>query len=240
MAKKPLNRSELARIRKAVRRFEAEAEKEKFDRVAKNLHNDLVESSIVSPYVQFAKYRVKDPSHLEDKLKRKALEAKKQGKPFDIDENNIFEKVQDLAGVRLLHLHTQQMKQINPAVLSLLDELRYEVLEGPIANLWDEEYKNFFESIGVEVKMRADTLYTSVHYIVKANTKSLVCCELQIRTLSEELWGEVSHTVNYPDLTKSVACTEQLKVLARATSTCTRLVDSIFKSDEEYRELGGS
>ena len=128
------------------------------------------------------------------------------------------------------------MKQINPLIVSLFDEMKYEVIEGPIANIWDEEYKGFFESIGIETKVRSDSMYTSVHYVVKANTKSLVCCELQIRTLSEELWGEVSHTINYPEKTDSVPCTEQLKVLARATSTCTRLVDAIFVSADDHEK----
>jgi ppGpp synthetase/RelA/SpoT-type nucleotidyltranferase len=175
---------------------------------------------------------------LEHKLERKAIEAKKRGISFDIDPDNLFERIQDLAGVRLLHLHTEQMTAINPAVLAVFEELNYEVEEGPIANLWDEEYKAYFESIDIETQMRPDTMYTSVHYIVRANTRTLIFCELQIRTLSEELWGEVSHSINYPDPTTSIACKEQLKVLARATSTCTRLVDSIIKSHREHDERG--
>ena len=48
----------------------------------------------------------------------------------------------------------------------------------------------------------------------------------------EEVWGEVSHIIDYPHPSKDLACREQIKVLARATSTCTRLVDSIFRSHE--------
>jgi ppGpp synthetase/RelA/SpoT-type nucleotidyltranferase len=50
----------------------------------------------------------------------------------------------------------------------------------------------------------------------------------------EEVWGEVSHKINYPQKTKSEACQEQLKVLARITSGCKRLVDSIIVSHREY------
>ena len=38
----------------------------------------------------------------------------------------------------------------------------------------------------------------------------------------------------YPHPTESVACKEQLRVLAKFISTGTRLADSIFKSLEEY------
>ena len=77
-------------------------------------------------------------------------------------------------------------------------------------------------------------MYTSVHYVIELNTASRVCCELQVRTLADEVWGEVSHVVDYPTPTKSIACKEQLKVLARITSGCTRLVDSIFRSRQEF------
>ena len=56
-----------------------------------------------------------------------------------------------------------------------------------------------------------------------------------VRTLAEELWGEVSHTVNYPHKTHSIACNEQLAALARVASGCTRLVDSIFASESEHK-----
>jgi putative GTP pyrophosphokinase len=73
-------------------------------------------------------------------------------------------------------------------------------------------------------------MYTSVHYVVQANQRTKVTCEIQVRTLMDEVWAEVSHRVNYPTPSPSKACQEQLKVLARLTSGCTRLVDSIFKS----------
>jgi len=77
-------------------------------------------------------------------------------------------------------------------------------------------------------------MYTSVHYVVEANTKTRYTCEIQVRTLMEELWGEVDHTINYPHKTPSIACSEQIRALARLTSGCSRLVDSIFRSHEEY------
>ena len=52
--------------------------------------------------------------------------------------------------------------------------------------------------------------------------------ESQVRTLMEEVGGEVDHTMNYPNPVESLACREQLKLLARVTSSAGRLVDSIF------------
>ena len=55
----------------------------------------------------------------------------------------------------------------------------------------------------------------------------------------EEVWGEVDHTINYPHSTGSVGCAEQLKVLARVTSSATRLVDSIFVTLADHNEATG-
>lgn len=69
------------------------------------------------------------------------------------------------------------------------------------------------------------------------NDRSFVCCEIQVRTLFEEIWGEIDHSINYPHPTQSVACKEQLRVLAKFISTGTRLADSIINTYNEYKKL---
>lgn len=51
---------------------------------------------------QFLKYRVKDPGHLREKLIRKAAQGDV------IDETTLFDRITDLAGIRIIHLHTDQ------------------------------------------------------------------------------------------------------------------------------------
>ena len=67
------------------------------------------------------------------------------------------------------------------------------------------------------------------------NEKSDVTCEIQVRTLFEEIWGEIDHTINYPHATNSIACKEQIRVLAKLVSTGTRLADSIFRTYDKYK-----
>ena len=76
----------------------------------------------------------------------------------------------------------------------------------------------FFESLGLDVKLK-ESYYTSIHYLIKPKASSDVCCEIQVRTLFEEIWGEIDHTLNYPVPTKSKACREQLRVLSKLVST---------------------
>ena len=81
-----------------------------------------------------------------------------------------------------------------------------------------------------------ESYYTSIHYIVKPNERLDVSCEIQVRTLFEEIWGEIDHILNYPEPTASVACDEQLRVLSRLIGAGSRLGDAIFRSHREYLE----
>jgi GTP pyrophosphokinase len=218
-------------IEELVLRFTAD--RERFERLAETIYNLVSKHSLLRPHIHSVKYRVKDPEHLRDKLRRKAIAAMSGGKRFQINPENLYRQITDLAGVRILHLHTKQMHRIDEAIREILTEERYSIVEGPIANTWDDEYRNYFKSISIGTTSRP-SMYTSVHYIVESNARTRLRCELQVRTLVEEVWGEVSHTINYPHETESVSCYEQLRVLARVSSSCTRLVDSIFASHAEY------
>jgi putative GTP pyrophosphokinase len=150
----------------------------------------------------------------------------------EVNADNLFERITDLAGVRIIHLHTDQLREMHPAILNVLDEYKCVLVEEPTANCWDSEFEAFFTSLQIETRSRA-SMYTTVHYVVRANQKTPISCEIQVRTLMDEVWGEVSHRVNYPRPSHSATCQDQLKVLARLTTGCTRLVDSIFRSHRD-------
>lgn len=198
-----------------------------------------VETSVSSskklqpPLIHSTKARLKDPDHLRYKLVRKIRKAQEEGKGFDINIKNLFSKINDLAGFRIIHLHTTQFEEINQELKKICNEQAWVVQEGPIARSWDDEYRDYFRQIKVDVNDSPD-FYTSVHYVIKANSTNPVTCEIQVRTLMEEVWGEVNHTINYPDKSKSFSCREQIKVLARVTSSSSRLVDSIFSTYSEF------
>jgi putative GTP pyrophosphokinase len=204
--------------------------KEIFDVNASNLAAHFIGNAKIRQFTHSVRFRVKDPSHLTDKLQRK---AKENNGTLNLTKNNLFSKINDLAGVRILHLHTQQMGDLKKVIEEILDEQKYRIIEGPIAHTWDDESRSYFEALGIKTKPR-ESLYTSVHYVLKNNTRTPYTCELQVRTLMEEVWGEVSHKINYPHECLSVACQEQLKVLARVTSAGSRLVDSLFSSHKEF------
>lgn len=189
-------------------------------------HPDLNQKHF--PIIHSLKSRMKDPEHLKDKLERQNAKGK------EITKENLFAEITDLIGVRVLHLHQEQFTEINLAIQKKIDNGDWIFKEEPKALTWDPESKVFYEKLGITTELR-ETLYTSIHYVIQPNNpKAFVTCEIQVRTLFEEIWGEIDHAINYPHKTKSVACKEQLRVLAKLASTGTRLADSIFRSHQEY------
>jgi len=181
------------------------------------------------PILHSIKSRLKDPTHLTDKLQRKLATGK------IITKDNIFTEITDFIGVRVLHLYQEQFATINFVINEKINNGDWAFVEPPKAYTWDPESIQFYKALDIETELR-DTYYTSIHYLVKPNNPNLICCEIQVRTLFEEIWGEIDHTINYPNPTGSVACKEQLRVLAKLVSTGTRLADSIFKSDTDYKQ----
>jgi len=198
-----------------------------FDGFAKALLAGLVEEPELKQYIHFIKYRLKSEIRLRDKLTKKALENPRGTKP-KITPENLFQEINDLAGVRLIHLHTNQLQAISVTIKRVIEmNLKYSILEGPIAKIWDIEYEMILKGFNIKVEQN-DSMYSSVHYVIQANKKTKITFELQVRTLMEEVWGEVSHKVGYEEDTINTLIDSQLKVLARLTSGSTRLVDCIF------------
>ncbi|MGE5946469.1 MAG: (p)ppGpp synthetase [Betaproteobacteria bacterium] len=201
------------------------------DAMLAQLKSAVEGSDDLMKYVHSLRWRTKDPAHLKDKLKRKLDKAKKEGSVFDVSVENYMDKINDLAGLRILHLHSTQIGDIDRGLKNLFKDYRYEVIEEATARTWDIEYKQFYEGIGIKT-VENERMYTSVHYVVSPSRETRMTCEIQVRTLAEELWGEVDHSMNYPHKTKISTCMNQIKVLARVTSSCSRLVDSIYSAAE--------
>jgi len=178
------------------------------------------------PVIHSVKSRLKDPDHLEEKINRKL------GVSFDEDPTaeKVFEGLTDLAGVRVLLLHQQQFSDLHTEFQKKIQEDWY-LVEPPKAYTWDPESAKFFRSLDIVTHIK-ESQYTSLHYVIRPKEGSKLVCEVQVRTLFEEIWGEVDHTLNYPSPTASVACSEQLSVLAKVVGAGSRLVDSIFKSSK--------
>jgi putative GTP pyrophosphokinase len=168
--------------------------------------------------------RLKGEKNLAEKIRRKDAEGKR------IAEDNLFLEITDFAGLRVLHLHQSQFGIIHQFISEKIKKRIWKLLEKPIAYTWDPESQDYFRGLKIKTEVKP-SYYTSVHYLVApANDEGgSVCCEIQVRTLFEEAWGEIDHSINYPNPTTNVASVEQLRVLSKLVSTGSRLADAIFK-----------
>ncbi len=145
------------------------------------------------PRVHAVKWRVKDAEHLVEKIIRRTI---RDGSIY-ATSTNYSTKVEDLAGVRALHLFKEDWVAIHRFI-----HKKWDVLGNPEANVLEQdppELLSHYEAEGCELKP-SEKGYRSIHYIVEVqcdkSTKHVV--ELQVRTLFEEAWSEISHEMAYP------------------------------------------
>jgi ppGpp synthetase/RelA/SpoT-type nucleotidyltranferase len=199
------------------------------------LHDKLISFIKRSPdlkdLVHSHKSRFKDLEHLKNKIERKnnedALlpEAEQKG---PITADNIKARITDVSGIRILHLYIGQFEEIHKALMKYVGTGELALFEPPKAYTWDPEYSEIFKRLDVTPLLK-ESFYTSVHYVFKPRLDSDITSEVQVRTLFEEVWGEIDHTFNYPVKSDNRVVQEQLKVLARVVGAGTRLSDSIFE-----------
>lgn len=174
------------------------------------------------PLIHTIKYRMKDPTHLEDKITR-------MGDKYE-PEKGLMGNVTDLIGVRILHLYQDDLPIIHKFIMDMVGRKEWRLVEKPVAYSWDPELNTFFKDLSLRVKIK-DSHYTSIHYVVAPpNQDTKLACEIQVRTLFEEIWGEIDHAINYPHKTSHIPTQEQIRVLSKLVSTGSRLATSIYRT----------
>ena len=176
--------------------------------------------------VHSTRMRIKDPIHLKEKIIRKRLSAN------DIIPDTLTSTITDLAGVRILLLYQSDFRLIDDLIRRRINAGDWVLGERGKAMTWDPENEEFFNQFDLDVEHRA-TDYTSVHYLIKPRADVDICCELQVRTLFEEIWGEVDHRLNYPVQSSNIACREQLRVLSKIVGAGSRLLESIQRTSKK-------
>ncbi|MBQ4679444.1 RelA/SpoT domain-containing protein [Aeromonas dhakensis] len=204
-----------------------DANMSRYQMISDKVLSVIQRDSTIKKLTHSIKTRFKDISHVDEKITRKNAEARTKSTEL-ITPENVLSRITDIAGIRLIHLHMGQFVEIHQALMSYVQDGELFLHEEPKAYSWDPEYVNVFNSLSINAEQK-ESFYTSVHYLFKAREDNQFTCELQVRTLFEEAWGEIDHIVNYPNKSESLAVKEQLKVLARLVSTGSRLSESIFK-----------
>ena len=190
-------------------------------------HPDLTNSErrVVHSY----KCRLKDRSHLKEKITRKLSQGR------NITQESLFDDITDLAGVRIMHLFQHDFGPIDQVIRQKVSDGDWVLDKNPKAYTWDPEAAEYFRRFDLKVTEKLSS-YTSVHYLVRPRKDSPLCCEIQVRTLFEEIWGEVDHQINYPKETENLSCKEQLMVLSKIVCAGSRLLDSLKRVHDSHNE----
>jgi putative GTP pyrophosphokinase len=182
--------------------------------------------------------RLKDSAHLREKIERKRREEKV------INLENLFEVIQDLAGARIITLYRWDFEAVH---LFIMDQCAtwWKIHGDPEAYCAYEHDEARFERIGLKAKRRAEKPYTSVHYTVSPPERSFPRCEIQVRGLHLEGWGEVDHELRYPSrkpgplaedvlvaLHQAAAVTDWLAHLARSADDLQQTLDAERKEKQ--------
>lgn len=158
-------------------------------------------------YVHSLSYRVKEVTHLLEKVIRKNPKYLKQGKA--ISHSNYASYINDLMGIRILLLFKEDWIGVHEF---LMKEYGNDLAEEPFAHIRKGDNRELYAG---KVKIIDEKPYRSVHYLIR-DKKSGLCIEVQIRTLFEEAWSEVDHKLRYPYNLSNEMIGSYLEIMNRA------------------------
>lgn len=173
------------------------------------------------------KSRVKEPQHLIEKIIRKRGKEQSQ-KYSQINAENYLNIIHDLIGIRILVLSKEEWEGIFDWMVTAFSGTSDSIgamEERPVAYTRYGDRDIFGNKIHKEHTNKG---YRSQHYIVKYKN---YYCEIQVRTLAEEVFGEFDHKVKYP-------YREDNKFLKRYTTSVSQLLDSVDEIISTCFQLG--
>lgn len=136
----------------------------------KNIRKELIDNGEYSP-IEFVTGRVKKISSIIDKAKR-----------LDIDLSEVDEKIEDIAGIRIMCQFVEDIYTVVSYIRSRKD----------MNVLYEKDYIKNDKSSG----------YRSYHVIIKYPIQTVsgvvdILAEIQIRTLSMNFWATIEHSLKY-------------------------------------------
>lgn len=167
-------------------------------------HGDFIANILRSQNsIHTVKSRLKDPDGLIEKVIRKTEDRRlKYGDDFQFNVDNYKDEINDLIGIRVIHIFKEQWREIHECIMNT-----WKVIE-ITANVREGDNVEVFNNLNIEVRSRASG-YRSVHYLVEFYpTNRRVIAEIQVRTIFEEGYGEIDHRLRYshieiPEILKS-------------------------------------
>lgn len=181
--------------------------------------------------VHSVKSRIKASDRLIEKVIRKTKDRKKKyGDEFEFNVDNYKDEINDLIGIRVIHIFKEQWKEIHDFIIKTWNVIEI------TANVREGDNTKIFNELGIEVRSRQSG-YRSVHYLVEFYpTNQRVIAEIQVRTIFEEGYGEIDHRLRYshneiPEILKS-----NLLLFNRIVGSADEMASLINTLSKEWNE----
>lgn len=144
------------------------------------------------PSIHTVKSRIKEGYGLLHKIIRKTADRqRKYGEDFQFSLSNYKEEINDLIGIRVIHIFKQDWEAIHEFIINT-----WKVIE-ITANIREGDDIEGFEESDIRIVSRKSG-YRSVHYLIEFYpTSQKVIAEIQVRTIFEEGYGEIDHKLRY-------------------------------------------
>ena len=191
--------------------------------------------SVRSP-IHRTKVRIKRPESVVDKVYRKGSSF-----PDGLAANSFF-NMYDTLGARIIVYFLSDLPVIDRH-LRELDEIELSSSQPPVAYLAEDLYRSLkLDKCKREDK---DSGYNSIHYIARfrnplaINGAKMPWFEIQLRTLAEDVWGEVEHMLGYkPDKKTNLAVKNQFRVISKQLSAIDEHFDFLHRELSRFQEEG--
>lgn len=163
-------------------------------------------------HVHSIKFRVKEPQHLLKKIIRKKREYPNR----HFNRHTYLHLINDLIGVRVLHLYKEHWAKTGHYITR-----HWQLKRPPYAYVVSGESNpepHTFGRFGCQV-MAHPSGYKAVHFVIQTQPgRQRYFAEIQLRTLFEEGWSEIDHSLRYPDHNNNELINLLLQILNRFTS----------------------
>lgn len=188
--------------------------------------NDMIHS---------VKSRIKEPDRLIEKIIRKTEDRReKYGNDFEFTVDNYKDEINDLIGIRVIHIFKDQWQEIHEYIIKT-----WKVIE-ITANVREGDNTDIFKDLNIEVRSRASG-YRSVHYLVELNftKQDRTIVEIQVRTIFEEGYGEIDHILRYSHNEIPEILASNLLLFNRIVGSADEmasLINVLNKKEQEYQD----
>jgi putative GTP pyrophosphokinase len=189
-------------------------------------------SSAIPNPVYLSKSRIKRPEQILDKIRRLPDDF-----PDGVTEPSI-RRMNDIVGARVIVFFRSHLSMIDQEIRSgdlfvtPKDKLPKAYVPEHVITACGLDPDTF------RVRERKFSGYSSLHYIVRPASLGDVdiWCELQVRTLAEELWAEVEHQLGYkPDKRTELSVKRQFKVLSEHLSAVDSHLDFLYQELQYFQ-----